>query len=185
MGNSYKEKRGKEMKQCWRCRTTTATIERHHVNGNHEDDKPQNILSLCTKCHDLVQEICDKCEDQKDCYTQKLQRCWRFEDALPPIYFKQTVKDEGLDSHPILPKHTNPNNIKDLVKIGHNIKSLMISETYLNSPEFLKHFIKCEYCGNWVRWKMSYGMVRLICAFCTIGLTIRQRPKKKRKKEAI
>ena len=167
------------MKQCWKCRTTTHDHMIHHVNGDHNDEKPQNLLRLCQKCHDLMQGICDKCEGQKDCYTQKLQRCWRFEDALPPIYFKQIVKDEGLDSHPKPPKYTKLNNIKNLVKFGHNIESSMIPETYLNSPDFLKHFVRCEFCRNWVRWKMSAGKEGLVCANCTIGLTMEPRPTRK------
>jgi hypothetical protein len=159
------------MKQCWRCRTTISEISVHHIDGNPENEKPQNLLRLCKKCHDFIQGICDNCKDQKFCYVQKLQRCWAFEDSLPPIYFRPKDKDEWSDSHPQQPKHKKVNNIKGLVKIGHKLDSSMISETYLNSPEFLENFVKCDICGEWIRWRLSKGMARLICANCVQDLT--------------
>ena len=173
------------MKQCWRCRTTTSENMIHHVNGNHEDEKPQNLLRLCLKCHDLVQGICDKCNQQKDCYIQKLQRCWRFEDALPPIYFRPKQESNGNGQGKVNAKPQKVkkiNNIINLTKFGHQIESSMISGTYLKSPEFLKHFVKCDLCGDWVKWKLSSGMERIICARCTIGLSGSPRPRQGRKR---
>ncbi len=63
----------RKTKQCWRCRTITQPTEIHHIDGNHENQNPQNLLRHCQKCHDLAQGICDKCQDQKVCYVQKLQ----------------------------------------------------------------------------------------------------------------
>lgn len=165
------------MRQCWRCRSTISENAIHHINGNHEDENPQNLLRLCPKCHDLVQGICDKCEGQKDCYVQKLQRCWAFEDAIPPIYFHK-VSTDGLSEDV---KQEKRSDFKDLIKIGHNIESSMISETYMKTTEFLENFVRCDYCRDWVRWKLSPGMERLVCARCVIGLCGSPREKKKKK----
>ena len=168
------------MKQCWKCRTTTSKNMLHHINGNQEDEKPQNLLRLCVKCHDLIQGICDKCLNQRDCFNQKLQRCWRLEDALPPIYFKPISAGEGSDSHMKEPKHTNLNDINNLVKIGHSIETSMIPETYLNSEIFLKHFVKCDTCGKWIRWKLSPGMEGIrACGRCVCSIVSDSRKRDK------
>jgi len=74
------------MKRCWRCRSSIR-VALHHIKGNVEYKNPSDVISLCPKCHDLIQGICDKCADQIVCHVKKLQRCWAFDDALPPIYF--------------------------------------------------------------------------------------------------
>jgi len=162
----YEQMRG----QCWRCRSTTHLTGIHHINADPNDQKPQNLLRLCQKCHNLIQGICDKCKDQKDCYIQKLQRCWRFEDSLPPIEFRPKDQVEGYDSHPEPLKPEKVNEIHNLIKIGHTIQSSMITETYLKSPNFLEHFVQCDLCQDWIRWKLPPKMQRLICAKCTIQL---------------
>ena len=171
------------MKQCWRCRTTSEPTGIHHIDGNHDNQKPQNLLRLCQKCHDFIQGICDKCASQKDCHIQKLQRCWMFENALPPIYFREKSNGEGYDSHPEPLKQEILNNIQNLVKIGHRIESSIITETYKNSTIFLEHFVKCDYCGDWIRWKLGKGMERLICANCLIRASGSPRQKQIRKRK--
>ena len=68
----------------------------------------------------------------------------------------------------------------DLIKIGYNINTSMFYETY-NRPDFLEHFVKCESCGNWIKWKLSKKKESLICARCAIGLCNNPRSKKTKK----
>jgi predicted amidophosphoribosyltransferase len=86
------------MKTCWRCRIRNEYGSIHHINGNHNDDWLGNKVNLCLRCHDLVQGICDKCAIQSDCHFKHFANCWRFEDALPPIYFKPKDEKTSIES---------------------------------------------------------------------------------------
>lgn len=36
---------------CSNCKTKDGVIDVHHKNGNHKDNNPDNLISLCHKCH--------------------------------------------------------------------------------------------------------------------------------------
>lgn len=142
------------MKQCWKCRSTISDTNIHHVNGNRKDEKPQNLLRLCPKCHDLIQGICDKCITQKDCYTQKLQRCWAFEDALPPIYFRTRI-DTPVQIK-ISPK-------KEPTKASDEFKGVV----YVIDLEKL---VPCYVCGRDVSFERINKDKDVICPYCVFLL---------------
>jgi len=83
-------------KRCWRCRTNE-DVEIHHINGHHSDNCLTNHVNLCNKCHNLIQGICDKCSFESECHIKKLQRCWGFDDALPPIYFRDKQNEVPIE----------------------------------------------------------------------------------------
>src|SRR5215831_5108631 len=38
--------------KCWRCgKPFTKTPDTHHLNGDHDDDRPENIVAMCHGCH--------------------------------------------------------------------------------------------------------------------------------------
>lgn len=134
------------MKQCWRCRSTISENMVHHVNGNHLDQKPQNLLRLCLKCHDLMQAICDNCDNQSACYIQKLQRCWGFEKALPPIYY--------------IPKEIESRQMVNQKEKWHRRP--------LESETATLDTVRCEICGKNYVWRLSEGKTSMICPMCVL-----------------
>jgi len=139
-------------KQCWKCRTRKGTISFHHINGNHNDVRKFNLINLCSKCHDVVQGICDKCQNQRDCYGIRFCNCWRFEDALPPIYYRVGVGIGGQET-----KIDNPSELLDKTENDQKSKTSMMSGTnkilknYPRLPEKYNHKVdiygKCELCS--------------------------------------
>lgn len=91
---SLKQKHQEVVRECRKCRMAVTNWGLHHINGKGNDDRLNNKIRLCPRCHDLVQGICDKCQNQSFCSYPKFNMCWRFEDALPPIYFKQKIEEE-------------------------------------------------------------------------------------------
>src|SRR4030042_4922211 len=89
--------------KCWKCGTKIKEKSIHHINRNPEDENLSNKISLCRKCHDLVQAICDNCMDQSNCHVRKFRMCWQFENAIPPIYFSVASPavrhDRDMNSH--------------------------------------------------------------------------------------
>jgi len=93
------------LSQCFRCKRR-GNFNFHHIDGNgsqlpieKQNNYPDNLITLCPSCHDIVEGICSKCFARNNCNKRKFKECWNFEDALPPIYFK-TAEDvfiEGLD----------------------------------------------------------------------------------------
>jgi hypothetical protein len=152
------------MKKCWKCgkiEYKKFEVGNHHINGNDSDNSLRNLINLCPKCHDLVQGICDKCQNQPDCSIKKLQQCWGFDDALPPIHFRRR-KDmdmEALTDAPSSAK-TSPSGrnkaktgiSKDALgckcMLGIYGKELIYTCLRLNEPKRgiypCKHFMKVE-----------------------------------------
>ena len=79
------------MKSCWKCRKAEKFMSPHHINGNPNDSRIFNLISLCKGCHDVVQAVCDKCDNQLNCYIKFFQECWLFDSGLPPIHFRKKV----------------------------------------------------------------------------------------------
>ena len=45
------------IKKCARCKVEDgpyAVIHEHHINGNHDDNRPENKLHLCCNCHETL-----------------------------------------------------------------------------------------------------------------------------------
>ena len=84
------------MKKCWKCGTTIEDYSVHHINGNREDNKPTNKISLCPRCHNIAEGICSKCQSHGCCHVRKFKDCWRFDDMLPPLYY--TEKPISIDT---------------------------------------------------------------------------------------
>jgi len=40
-----------EISYCARCKTTSSILVAHHMDFNHANDSPNNLLILCSKCH--------------------------------------------------------------------------------------------------------------------------------------
>lgn len=141
------------MKRCWRCRKEIETYcGPHHIDGNHSNDLLINQITLCQKCHDLVQGICDKCLNQKDCHIKRFQKCWHFEDALPPIYFKSITETA-----------------KEMKKeIRQYRKTLVISINGIDTP------VKCMLCNADIKDNADPGK-DIICPLCTQFLS--QKPR--------
>ena len=76
------------MRSCWKCRKALESLERHHINGNHNDSRSFNIINLCKPCHNTIQAICDKCDNLLNCHVKRFQECWYFDAGLPPIHFR-------------------------------------------------------------------------------------------------
>ena len=84
------------MNRCWRCRGISYAGSIHHINGDGQDDRISNKIRLCLKCHDFVQGICGKCDQQVNCYVKRFQLCWKFEDNVPPIYFRNKIEGDSI-----------------------------------------------------------------------------------------
>ncbi len=45
---------------CDRCGTTSAdvgrTLARHHIDGNHGNDAPENVKEVCQSCHMMIHQ---------------------------------------------------------------------------------------------------------------------------------
>jgi len=148
------------MRQCWKCRKRGDEVNIHHVNGNPEDEKPQNCLGLCKECHDLVQGICDKCIKQKYCFVQNLQRCWGFDDALPPLYFRDKTNIPPIGGQGEV--KTSPVSTRALVGIS---MVTLLDE----SP------LKCYLCG---KENKRFNPEKItICSHCTLFLISNPRMK--------
>ena len=63
----------------------------HHINGNFNDSRSFNRISLCKACHDVVQAVCDECSNQLNCHVKCFQECWLFDSGLPPIHFQKKI----------------------------------------------------------------------------------------------
>lgn len=76
------------MSICWKCKIEIKEYKIHHVDGNHENNNFNNKVYLCSKCNDLIQGICNICENQQKCYTAYFSICWEDVFKPPPVYFK-------------------------------------------------------------------------------------------------
>ena len=87
---------------------------------------------------------------------QKLQQCWAFESALPPIHFVLKSEDP--------------------------VAMAILKEKRLRRPSEAQpedtDAVYCDVCGQLWKWKLSKGMVSIICPLCTIGLAKQPRQKK-------
>jgi len=55
---------------CYFCETTEELII-HHLNKNRKNNTPQNLLTLCPKCHHRLHKICDKITTDRTTLRQK------------------------------------------------------------------------------------------------------------------
>ena len=121
------------MRQCWMCRTTKDEgIGIHHTNGNHSENRNNSLwnkINLCRKCHDLVQGICDKCANQNGCYVKKLQQCWAFSDALPPIFYRERMKEmEGFMKDDLQTEKSSKKGIETIMKPISPCRMMLVSQ---------------------------------------------------------
>jgi len=167
------------MKTCWKCRRQGSQFySTHHINRNQEDNRLINLINLCSKCHDLVQAICDKCSNQPICHIKRFQTCWRFEDAIPPIYFCPS-RDMGM----IPQNDTLSNNINGLVKNGKNMKTSMIS---INNEIANTLSLKCLICNRLERKIERVNPENeFICSKCVLWLVNHPRRQFETKKESL
>ena len=76
------------MRSCWKCREAIKEMSVHHINGNHNDSRSFNLINLCPQCHNVIQAVCDKCDNLLNCHVKRFRECWYFDSGLPPIYFR-------------------------------------------------------------------------------------------------
>lgn len=94
------------MSKCYKCKND-GNFRNHHIDGrgswlpleNQNNDK-DNLIKLCPDCHNIVDGICSKCFRQENCNIRIFKECWNFEDALPPIHFRESSEYvmENLDN---------------------------------------------------------------------------------------
>lgn len=115
------------MSICYKCKKR-GNFQRHHIDGmgtqfptEIQNNNENNLIILCPDCHDLVEGICAKCSKRSNCFDIMFKECWRFEDALPPIHFREDTESiiENLDNvfyqNRLCPK-CNSNKIKRISK---------------------------------------------------------------------
>ncbi len=150
------------MKRCYKCGNTGKDVSAHHINGNHGDNRLPNLISLCTKCHDLVQGICDKCRIQGDCFRNCFIECWMFEEALPPIHFRLR-QDDAVENENITAINVDGRGDQDVTKSTE--KPIKIKQFHRKRESLTKSamYVTCGRCGQKMRINKSK-----ICEKCKV-----------------
>ena len=80
---------------CWKCSiegVKTPTESLHHINGHFKGQ----TIPLCKKHHDFIEGICGKCQEQETCWLEHFKQCWKYEDSVPPIHFREKTEERDV-----------------------------------------------------------------------------------------
>lgn len=120
--------RALHIKECCHCKSTS-DLEVHHIDFNHSNNSPENLVALCRECHvEVHRKVSEVKTLVESSITQYVFDFTAYNQAAIQSYKTGTLEIIVRDGKYIArPKYTK-------AKVGNNVRKMQLYELMLHDP---------------------------------------------------